>query len=1051
MTSRLFPHPSVSDELPLFLRAFVETAKQDPRKLRRSNAQQIQGASDWSVVFDTETTIDPGQSLRIGFCRVYYRDELRHHVLFYPDTLTKRDMDVVRQYAKSTRVALMTRDEFVDKIFYKYGYHLRAMIIGFNLPFDLSRLAISHAPARGPMRGGFSLKLSPLNFLPPIQVKHLSKYVSIMRFAAPYVSPNSRSQLKHGKKTPHKRGYFLEVKALAAALFSRSFTLGSLADFLGVPHSKLDTDRHGKPLTREYLEYAERDVLTTWECYRELCLRYDALELEKTPIHRIFSEASIGKAYFTEMGIEPWFSVQKDIPRRLLAQIMSAYFGGRSEVRIRRELRQVMLCDFLSMYPTVCTLLRLWPYVTAKGMRWRDGTREASRILQSWTLKDLQDKANWRKLVMLVRVKADGDIFPVRAQYADGADGTIGANYLFCKKGLWSTLADCLSSQLLTGKPVEVLQAVAFQPGPVQPGLKPVAIGGNQEYLVDPARDDFYKLMIELRQVVKGRRDKYDEKDENYIRLDVEQNALKIAASATSYGIFAEINVNDRAKEAGSRVHPATSPSYVIDHIKDEQPGRYFHPLLAATITGAARLMLAITERLIQDEGLEWAFCDTDSMAIAKPRNMPEAEFYERVERIVAWFSELNPYNFTGSILKIEGVNYSLEDAKVRQPLFVWAISAKRYALLNIENGQPVIRKASAHGLGQLRAPYDKSNPATGIPAPRTELKKIGVEHWHHDLWWLIAKAAIDGHPDEVKFEHHPSLKMPAASQYAATTPKYLRWFDKYNDGLSYERKLKPFGFVSAFSAKTLIEPTQVKAKRTTSKAVSQIKPVAPFDKRPNIAARNAFDRITGDLIPIEQLKTYQQALAQYHLHPEDKFLNADFLDRGTTIRRHVRATGIENIGKESNKWEDQYYFGFDPDDEINYGSRPDDAGSLLKDIRAIVDAQGLRTTAGQLRVSRSKLSKLLENELADCTTVFLQRLFRIVTVINAKLNQEKARKLELLRLANKEIRRIGFPQFARCVGCEPSNLRKGLRGTRELGAMGDKIGIYFGFDSTHK
>ena len=40
-------------------------------------------------------------------------------------------------------------------------------------------------------------------------------------------------------------------------------------------------------------------------------------------------------------------------------------------------------------------------------------------------------------------------------------------------------------------------------------------------------------------------------------------------------------------------------------------------PLLGVLITGAARLMLAITERLVLDEGLDWAFCDTDSMALA--------------------------------------------------------------------------------------------------------------------------------------------------------------------------------------------------------------------------------------------------------------------------------------------------------------------------------------------------------------------------------------------------------------------------------------------------
>jgi hypothetical protein len=1051
MTRQPFPCPDVTDERPIMLRAYVESATKGLQGPRRSAHSAIQSSSDWSLVFDTETTTDAGQALRIGFCRVYHRDELRRNVLFYnpdPNVLTASDHKVIMRYQKSTRVEVMTRDEFVDKIFYKYGYHLRGMIVGFNLPFDLSRLAIGHAAAHPTkkdrtMSGGFTLKLSPYNYQPPIQIRHLSKYISMMRFAAPFVSQTNRSQLKHGKKVPHKRGYFLEVRALAAALFSRSFTLAKLAEFLGVDHAKLETDHHGKPLTKEYLEYADRDVLTTWECYRELTRRYEALELKSTPVHRIFSEASIGKAYFKEMGIEPWFSFQKDVPRRLLAQILSAYYGGRSEVRIRRELREVVLCDFLSMYTTVCTLTGLWPFVMGKGMRSRDGTREVTRILKSWTLKDLQKKANWCTLVALVQVAPDADIFPVRAQYNDGTDGTIGANYLSSKTGLWFTLADCLAAQILTDKPIKVIKALIFEPEPLQSRLKPVAISGNAEYLVDPYKHDFYQRMIELRHVVKGKRD--ESSGDDYVKLDVEQNALKIAASATSYGIFAEINVNDRAKKEGSRVNGAASASFVVDTLKDEQPGKYFHPLLAATITGGARLMLAIAERLIQDEGLEWAFCDTDSMAIAKPQNMPETEFYKKVDRIVARFGSVNPYNFLGSILKIEKVNYSLENPKIRQQLLVWAVSAKRYVLFNVENGQPIIRKASAHGLGHLQAPYDEKKPAKGIPTPRSTLKTIGVQHWHHDLWWVIAKAATDGRPDDVKINFHPSLKMPAASQYAATTPKYLRWFDKYNDGLPYSRKLKPFGFVSAFSARALIDLPRSKSKGRKSRLDVQLKPVAPFHKNPNIAAKTAFDRISRELIPVEHLKTYQQALAQYHLHPEDKFLNGDFLDRGTTIRRHVRVTEIEYIGKESNKWEDQNHFGVFPEDDMNYGSAPVATASVFKALKAIVEAQGLRTTAKELRISRTKLSKLLENELAGCSTAFLQRISRIVAGINSRLNQKNERNSELLKLAEAEIQEIGISEFARRIKLDPANLAKITSGKRALsGSPRELFLVYF-------
>ena len=48
-------------------------------------------------------------------------------------------------------------------------------------------------------------------------------------------------------------------------------------------------------------------------------------------------------------------------------------------------------------------------------------------------------------------------------------------------------------------------------------------------------------------------------------------------------------------------------------------------------------------------------------------------------------------------------------------------------------------------------------------------------------------------------------------------------------------------------------------------------------------------------------MQTYQDALVRYHLSPESKFENADYFDRGETVRRHILATGVELIGKEAN------------------------------------------------------------------------------------------------------------------------------------------------------
>jgi hypothetical protein len=180
------------------------------------------------------------------------------------------------------------------------------------------------------------------------------------------------------------------------------------------------------------------------------------------------------------------------------------YFGGRSEVRIRREITRVILCDFLSMYPTICTLMELWRLVIADSMSWRDATTEVTAFLDRVELSDLLRPETWRNLSVLVQVVPEEDVFPVRAMYADAAQATIGLNYLTSDHPLWLTLADCVASRILTGRTPKIRRAIAFNPGPPQPALRSINIAGDPAYRVDPAKDDFYKRLIELRQRFKG-------------------------------------------------------------------------------------------------------------------------------------------------------------------------------------------------------------------------------------------------------------------------------------------------------------------------------------------------------------------------------------------------------------------------------------------------------------------------------------------------------------------------------------------------------------------
>ncbi len=779
---------------------------------------------------------------------------------------------------------------------------------------------------------------------------------------------------------PH-RGFFVDLKTLAAALTSRSFSLANLGEFLGVQSEKLATEEHGGPITEDYLAYAERDVQTTWECYLELRKRYDAHHLSETPVHKILSEAGLGKAYLKQMGVQPWKDLQSDMPPELTGAIVSTYYGGRSEVHIRRDIRQVAYCDFLSMYPTACVLMGLWRFVIAQGMEWDDATEQAQRLLDEIDIDDLQHQSFWQGLTVLVEVSPDDDLFPVRAKYGTETHYTIGVNRLTSDPTQWYTLADCIAAKLLTGKAPKIVRAILFKPGELQTGLKPFQIAGRRKFQIDPVKDDFYRRLIDLRTETKQAMAsaKAEERDQ----LDAAQMALKILANSTSYGIFFELNVEDLTKPEMALCFSRHEPGFEVKIDQSETPGQYFHPLLATLITGAARLMLACAERLALDAGLDWVFCDTDSLAIAKPENMAEPTFWQTVDTVRDWFIPLNPYAKPGSILKLEDKNYGLVNGEPEggvEPLFCLAVSAKRNALFNLDDhGRPIIRKASGHGLGHLIAPYDHRTAPEALPAPQADLHDIGVERWQHDVWYRIVTAALEGHPDQVRLVDLPGFDHPSVSRYGATTPTLLRWFKTYNRGKPYREQVRPFGFMLAFqagrlldSAGTALSTTPAKAGKSghaaspiskAAKADDAPRAVAPFDRDHARAARRCFDRDTGKLVSPKSLKTYTQALVRYHLHPEAKFLGGDYINRGLTRRRHIQVTEIQRIGKEANRWEEQFHLGADPEAQAEYGISPVEQEQVIVMIREAVERFGQRKVARATRMSRNTLAAVVSGK----------------------------------------------------------------------------------------
>ena len=1036
------------EEASIAVRAFLDDGALWIAPAAANRRQRFQtpdiGPSEWTLIFDTETTIDAAQQLRFGCYQLRRGSDLDEAGIFYdPTSLSNAEQALIAEHAAACRCNLMTAEKFVSDIFYGVGYDLGAMIVGFNLPFDLSRLAIRHASARGRMmRGGFSFQLSPDKRQPQVQVKHLSRRAALIRFAAKRGQRTGRGMRRRGMRVAPRRGYFLDVKTLAAALTSRNFSLASLAEFLDLADRKQATEDHGGPLTKAYLDYAMQDVQTTWSCFEALRERYAHHRLGGTPVYRIMSEAGLGKAYLREMGVKPWRETSRAMPSGLIGQIMSTYYGGRAEVRLRRVVRQIAYCDFLSMYPTVCTLMTLWRFVVADGTEQSDATAEVRNLLATASLDHLQRPEFWAGLPVIVQVRAEGDLFPVRTRYAQEPNYTIGLNHLTSEQPLWFTLADCLAATLLSGKTPQVLQAIRFAPGPMQEGLKPVDIAGQAAYRIDPARDDFYRRLIDLRSTLKNRM--RGTKGIERGRLDAEQMAVKILANATSYGIFMELNAEELPKREVATCYGPDGAGKQVALDQIETPGKFFHPLLATLITGAARLMLALAERLVQDAGLDWVFCDTDSLAVAKPETMADGLFWTTVEAIRAWFTPLNPYAEKAPLLKLEDANFSVDRRDEVEPLYAFAISAKRYALFNLdERGRPVLRKASAHGLGHLISPYRSSEARKVLPEPKAPLSEIGVERWQHDVWHCIVTAALDHRPDQVETTDLPGFASPAVSRYAATTPRLLAWFKRFNRNKPYREQVRPFGFLLAFQASRLIEsaaaesaPTSPERMRDHARREKPLAPqakahlpkvVAPYDPDPANAACLAFNRETGAPVPRRQFKTYRQALLRYHLHPEAKFRHGDFTDRGPTERRHLRAGAIHLIGKEANRWEEQFFLGLDPEAQTEYGLAIADRERLLAAIWEAIATIGMGKFATVTQWSRRHLCDILagRKSLPDAELTKLAAHARQVIA-----NQSSA--TDILPLIRQRCQEVGLRQFAARAKMAHGHLSLVLSGQRQ-------------------
>ena len=258
---------------------------------------------DRVLVFDTETTTDQYQNLTFGSFKIFQNGHIQHEGLFYdPLKLDENEVKTVKLYVKTRKnLTLYTSEEFINGVLYTELYGLHTLCVGFNLAFDISRLAFKSVNARKNNRQGFTFYLSKNPSIPPITVKQIGN-VKTFRF-----STSKSNQGKH-----YFAGYFLDTQTLADVLLqAKHLSLERVGELLNLSVRKKKVLEHGK-VTPTYIEYNIRDVETTYELYKKLIEELNLYGIDIPPT-RVFSSASIGKYALKQLGIKPLSECQPEV------------------------------------------------------------------------------------------------------------------------------------------------------------------------------------------------------------------------------------------------------------------------------------------------------------------------------------------------------------------------------------------------------------------------------------------------------------------------------------------------------------------------------------------------------------------------------------------------------------------------------------------------------------------------------------------------------------------------------------------------------------------
>ena len=84
---------------------------------------------------------------------------------------------------------------------------------------------------------------------------------------------------------------------------------------------------------------------------------------------------SIGKLYLAKLNIKPFLEKNPEFLKVIIGNLMSVYYDGKVETRIRKTPVPVTYLDCTITYPILFSLMGMYPFLTAEKIETSDTTQ----------------------------------------------------------------------------------------------------------------------------------------------------------------------------------------------------------------------------------------------------------------------------------------------------------------------------------------------------------------------------------------------------------------------------------------------------------------------------------------------------------------------------------------------------------------------------------------------------------------------------------------------------------------------------------------------------